>query len=58
MINKSKALINANDSIRRTVGLDIRKTLGGKTAAEIAEERLTTDLKNKCSTTYNGVGGY
>ena len=58
MINKSKTLINANDSIRRTVGIDIRKAIGGKTAAEIAEERLHTEVKAKTSTTYNGIGGY
>lgn len=39
-LNKSKVLINANDSIKRTVGFDIRKAIGGKSAAEIAEERL------------------
>jgi len=43
MINKSKALINANDSIKRTVGIDIRKAIGGKSTAEIAEERLRTE---------------
>lgn len=58
MINKSKAFINANDSIRRTTGLDIRKTLGGKSAAEIAEQRLKDDLANKHKSSYNGIGGY
>lgn len=40
MLGKSKALISANDSIKRTTGFDIRTSLGGKTAAEIAEDRL------------------
>ena len=56
MINKSKTFAYANDSIKRTVGIDIRKAMGGKTVAEIAEDRLKNDVKQKAS--YNGMSGY
>jgi len=43
MMEKSAMLQNANDTLKRTVGVDIRKAIGGKTAAEIAEARLKSD---------------
>ena len=33
----------ASDAVKRTVGVDIRRAMGGKTAAEIAEDRLKKD---------------
>jgi hypothetical protein len=33
-------LAKASESIKRNTGLDIHKAIGGKTAVEIAEERL------------------
>ena len=49
----SSYLVKANDSINRTVGVDIRRYMGGKTAAEIAEERLAKDSEQS-----RGFGGY
>jgi hypothetical protein len=48
----------ASDAVKRTVGVDIRRAMGGKTAAEIAEERLKKDQIENGS--YNGGfgGGY
>ena len=46
MINKSKTFISANDKIKRTTGIDIRKAMGGKSAAEIAEERIRNDMES------------
>jgi hypothetical protein len=34
---------SASDAVKRTVGVDIRRAMGGKSAAEIAEERLRKD---------------
>ena len=42
----------ASDAVKRTVGVDIRRAMGGKTAVEIAEERLKKDQEA------NGSGGY
>jgi hypothetical protein len=42
-VTNSTYLTSASDTIKRSVGVDIRKALGGKTAAEIAEERLKKD---------------
>lgn len=39
----STYVTSASDAIKRTVGVDIRRAMGGKTAAEIAEERLKKD---------------
>jgi hypothetical protein len=36
----SKILAKASDTIKRNTGLDLHKAIGGKTAADIAEERL------------------
>ena len=43
-VSNSSYLVSANDSIKRTVGVDIRRAMGGKSAAEMAEERLKKDL--------------
>jgi hypothetical protein len=48
-------LANASDAIKRNVGVDIRKALGGKTAVEIAEERLKADqAANGSGLSYGG----
>jgi hypothetical protein len=39
----STFVTTASDAVKRTVGVDIRRAMGGKTAAEIAEERLKKD---------------
>lgn len=39
-LQSSKGLAQVSDSIKRNTGLDIHKALGGKTAVELAEERL------------------
>lgn len=54
ILQKSKMLTNASDNIKRATGLDIRRAMGGKTAAEIAEERLKNEYQS--STKY--TGGY
>lgn len=57
MLSKSKVLVNASDSIRRTTGIDIRRAMGGKTAAEIAETRLQKeyDGPSKYTGGYQGI---
>ena len=52
-VSNSSYLVSANDSIKRTVGLDIRRAMGGKTAAELAEERLKKELDQT-----RGFSGY
>lgn len=42
-MQSSKILAKASDTIKRNTGLDIHRAIGGKTAAEIAEERLKKD---------------
>ena len=42
-----------SDTIKRNTGFDLHKAIGGKTAAEIAEERLKKDYENS-----RGGGGY
>lgn len=42
-VQNSQYLSSASDTIKRAVGVDIRRALGGKTAAEIAEERIKKD---------------
>lgn len=39
-LQTSKGLASVSDSIKRNTGLDIHKALGGKTAVQLAEERL------------------
>lgn len=39
-VQSSKILAKASETIKRNTGLDIHRAIGGKTAAEIAEERL------------------
>jgi len=56
-LQNSSVLMNASDSIKRTTGMDIRKAIGGKTAVEIAEERLRKDQQtNFGKSSY--TGGY
>ena len=56
-VTNSTYVTAASDTIRRNVGVDIRKALGGKSAVEIAEERLKQDLEKNAS--YGGYsGGY
>ena len=56
-MTNSTYLTSASDSIKRTVGVDIRRALGGKSAAEIAEERLRKE-QNENSKGYGYSGGY
>ena len=44
-MTNSSVLTSASDTIKRNVGVDIRSALGGKSAVEIAEERLKKDLQ-------------
>lgn len=44
----------ASDAVKRTVGVDIRRAMGGKTAAEIAEERLKKDQQEQYQGGYGG----
>lgn len=39
-MQSSKILAKASDTIKRNTGLDFHKAIGGKTAVEIAEDRL------------------
>ena len=39
-VQGSKLFAKASETIKRNTGLDIHKAIGGKTAVEIAEERL------------------
>ena len=39
-VTNSHAATAASDAVKRVVGVDIRRAMGGKTAVEIAEERL------------------
>lgn len=39
-IQGSKTFAKASDSIKRAVGVDIHAAMGGKSAVDIAEERL------------------
>ena len=48
----------ASDAVKRTVGVDIRRAMGGKTAAEIAEERLKKDQMENGSYQGGYGGGY
>lgn len=52
-ITSSKGFAKASDSIKRVIGVDIHGALGGKSCAEVAEERLRKDLGS-----YGGSGGY
>jgi hypothetical protein len=54
-VQSSNVLQNANDTIKRTVGVDIRKYVGGKSAVEIAEERLRQEQEQNYRA---GGGGY
>jgi len=49
---------SASDAVKRTVGVDIRRAMGGKTAAEIAEERLKKDQMESGSYGGGYGGGY
>lgn len=56
-VSGSTYLASASDSIKRTVGVDLRRAMGGKTAVEIAEERLRADQAANMASGY-GAGGY
>jgi len=48
-----------SDSIKRSTGLDFHKAIGGKTAVQIAEERLKKEQEEQRSMPGAGyVGGY
>lgn len=51
-LQTSKGLASVSDSIKRNTGLDIHKAIGGKTAVQLAEERLQREQESL------GVGGY
>ena len=54
-LTQSKGFAKASDSIKRAIGVDIHGALGGKSCAEVAEERLAKDLKGGYG---GGSGGY
>jgi hypothetical protein len=54
----STFVTSASDAVKRTVGVDIRRAMGGKTAAEIAEERLKKDQMESGSYGGGYGGGY
>lgn len=45
-VQGSKILAKASDTIKRNTGLDLHKAIGGKTAADIAEERLKKEQES------------
>lgn len=53
-VQESTYLASASDTIKRTVGVDIRAAIGGKSLAESAEERLRKDMEASGP----GYGGY
>ena len=53
-VQESTYLASASDTIKRTVGVDIRAAIGGKSLAESAEERLRKDMEGSGP----GYGGY
>lgn len=60
-LQTSKGLASVSDSIKRNTGLDIHKALGGKTAVDLAEERLQRERESlgMGSQGYGGnYGGY
>ena len=56
-VTSSTYLTSASDTIHRTVGVDIRRAMGGKTQVEIAEERLRAEQAANSASGYGG-GGY
>lgn len=58
-LQTSKGLAQVSDSIKRTTGLDFHRAIGGKTAVQIAEERLKKEQEEQRSTPGAGYsGGY
>lgn len=58
-LQTSKGLASMSDSIKRNTGLDIHKALGGKTAVQLAEERLKREQDSLGSGGYgSNTGGY
>ena len=55
-LKTSKGLASMSDSVKRATGLDIHGALGGKTAVQLAEERLKKE-QEAAQTGYGG-GGY
>ena len=53
-VQESTYLASASDTIKRTVGVDIRAAIGGKSLAESAEERLKKDMEAQGSGGYRG----
>ena len=47
-----------SDSIKRNTGLDIHSALGGKTAVQLAEERLKKEQEEAQGSYGGGYGGY
>lgn len=45
-VQGSKILAKASDTIKRNTGIDLHKAIGGKTAADIAEERLKKEQES------------
>ena len=58
-IQNSKGFAKASDSIKRAVGVDIHRAMGGKSAVEVAEERLEKE-RREMNTGFgsHGPGGY
>lgn len=56
-LQTSKGLAQVSDTIKRNTGLDIHKALGGKTAVQLAEERLKKE-QDSAQAGYGGGYGY
>lgn len=53
-LQTSKGLAQVSDTIKRNTGLDIHRALGGKTAVQLAEDRLQREQEQS----RGGYGGY
>lgn len=58
-LQTSKGLAQTSDSIKRYTGIDIHGAIGGKTAVQLAEERLQKEQEQLRAGGYGGnAGGY
>lgn len=57
-IQSSKGIAQFSDTIKRNTGLDIHRALGGKTAVDLAEERLQKDAEQSRAGYGGGYSGY
>ena len=56
-VQTSKNLATVSEAIKRNTGLDIHRALGGKTAVQLAEERLKKE-QEQAAGAGGGYGGY